>query len=182
MKESTKREIYSWVKSIVFALIIVVICRQFLFTPTIVSGQSMSPTFQNKDRVVISKMTKIHRFDIVVFDAPDVEGEQYIKRVIGLPGDRIEMKSDVLYINGEAMEEPYLIENKEDNPLHTLTEDFSLQKKAGESKVPKDMLFVMGDNRLRSKDSRALGFIPYDSVIGEVKFRYYPLQDIGIPE
>lgn len=182
MKESTKKEIYSWIKSIGFALVIVVICRQFLFTPTLVSGQSMSPTFQDEDRVIISKMTKIHRFDIVVFDAPDVNGEQYIKRVIGLPGDDIEMENDVLYINGEPVEEPYLVENKADHPFQTLTEDFSLQKKAGESKVPKDMLFVMGDNRLRSKDSRALGFIPYDSVIGEVKFRYYPLQEIGIPE
>lgn len=182
MKESTKKEIYSWIKSIAFALIIVFICRQFLFTPTAVSGESMSPTFHSKDKVVVSKLTKIQRFDIIVFDAPDVDGEQYVKRVIGLPGDHIEMKNDVLYINEEALEEPYLMENKEDNPFHTLTEDFSLQEKTGESKVPKDMLFVMGDNRLRSKDSRALGFIPYDSVIGEVKFQYYPFQEIGIPK
>lgn len=182
MKESTKREIYSWIKSIVFALIIVLICRQFLFTPTTVSGESMLPTFQHKDRVIISKMTKIQRFDIVVFDAPDIDGDYYIKRVIGLPGDHIEMKNDVLYINEEAVEEPYLIENKEDNPFHILTEDFSLQEKTGESAVPQDMLFVMGDNRLRSKDSRSLGFIPSDSIIGEVKFRYFPLQDMGIPK
>jgi len=182
MKETTKSEIYSWIKAIVFAFIIVFICRQFLFTPTTVFGESMSPTFQDKDRVVVSKMAKIQRFDIVVFDAPDVEDSYYIKRVIGLPGDQIEMKNDVLYINEEAMDEPYLIENKEESPFHILTEDFSLQEKTGQSNVPKDMLFVMGDNRLKSKDSRALGFIPLDSVIGEVKFRYYPLQDMGIPQ
>lgn len=142
----------------------------------------MLPTFEDKDRVVISKMTKIHRFDIIVFDAPDEEDEQYIKRVIGLPGDRIEMKDGVLYINGEAMDEPYLIEDKGNNPFHIMTADFLLQEKTGESKVPDDKLFVMGDNRLKSKDSRALGFIPFDSVIGEVKFQYYPLREIGIPK
>src|SRR5690625_5052357 len=182
MKETTKSEIYSWIKAIVFAFIIVFICRQFLFTPTTVFGESMSPTFQDKDRVVVSKMAKIQRFDIVVFDAPDVEDSYYIKRVIGLPGDQIEMKNDVLYINDEAMEEPYLTENKEDSPFPMLTENFSLEDKTGKSKVPEDMLFVMGDNRLVSRDSRAFGFIPLDSVVGEVQFRYYPLQHIGIPE
>jgi signal peptidase I len=119
---------------------------------------------------------------VIVFDAPDIDGKHYIKRVIGLPGDSIEMKNDVLYINGKAIEEPYLIENKEDNPFNKLTEDFSLEEKTGESKVPKDMLFVMGDNRLKRKDSIIFRLIPNDAVIGEVKFRFYPLQEIGIPK
>lgn len=182
MKESTKKEIYSWVKSIAFAFIIAFICRQFLFTPTTVLGASMSPTFQDHDRVLVSKTSEIQRFDVIVFDAPDIDGEHYIKRVIGLPGDSIEMKDDVLFINGKALEEPYLIENKEDNPFNKLTEDFSLQEKTGESIVPKDMLFVMGDNRLKSKDSRIFGLVSYDAVIGEVKFRFLPLKEIGIPK
>lgn len=182
MKENTKREIYSWIKSIVFAVIIVLMCRQFLFIPTTVFGESMSPTFHENDRVIVSKMTKIQRFDIVVFDAPDEEGELYVKRVIGLPGDHVEMKDDILYINGEATEESYVTENKENNPFRLLTEDFTLQEKTGESKVPEDMFFVMGDNRLRSKDSRSFGFVSKDSVIGEVKFQFYPLQEIGIPK
>lgn len=182
MKESTKKEIYSWVKSIAFAFLIAFICRQFLFSPTTVLGASMSPTFQDQDRVIVSKTSGIQRFDVIVFDAPDSEDEYYIKRVIGLPGDRIQMKDDVLYVNGEALQEEYLIENKEENPFNKLTEDFSLQEKTGESRVPKDMLFVMGDNRLHSKDSRIFGFIPNDTVLGEVKFRFYPLQEIGIPK
>jgi signal peptidase I len=182
MKESTKKEIYSWIQSIAIAFVIAFICREFLFTPTAVLGASMSPTFQDQDRVVVSKTAGIQRFDVIVFDAPDIDGEHYIKRVIGLPGDRLEMKDDVLYINGEALEESYLIENKEDNPFNKLTEDFSLQEKTGETKVPKDMLFVLGDNRLKSKDSRIFGLVSYDSVIGEVKFRFYPLQEIGIPK
>ncbi len=182
MEESTKKEIYSWVKSVVFAFIIAFICRQLLFTPSTVLGASMAPTFHDQDKIVVSKMSEIQRFDVIVFDAPDSEDEYYIKRVIGLPGDKIEMKNDVLYINGEALEENYLIENKEEHPFNKLTENFSLQEKTGESEVPKDMLFVMGDNRLHSKDSRIFGFIPHDTVIGEVKFRYYPLQDIGVPK
>ncbi|MGE6375733.1 signal peptidase I [Peribacillus muralis] len=182
MKESTKKEVYSWVKSIVFAFIFVFICRQLLFTPTTVLGASMSPTFQDQDKVVVSKTTEIQRSDVIVFHAPDVDGKDYIKRVIGLPGDSIDVKDDVLYINGKAVEEPYLNVNKEDNPFNKLTEDFSLPEKTGESKVPKDMLFVMGDNRLNSKDSRIFGFISYDSIVGEVKFRFYPLQEIGIPK
>lgn len=182
MKESTKKEVYSWVKSIVFAFIFVFICRQLLFTPTTVLGASMSPTFHDQDRVVVSKTTEIQRSDVIVFHAPDVDGKDYIKRVIGLPGDSIDMKDDVLYINGKAVEEPYLNANKEDNPINKLTEDFSLQEKTGESQVPKNMLFVMGDNRLNSKDSRIFGFISYDSIVGEVKFRFYPLQEIGIPK
>ena len=75
------------------------------------------------------------------------------------------MKDDVLYINGAALEEPYLIGNKEDNPFNKLTEDFSLQEKTGETKVPKDMLFVMGHNRLKSKDSRIFGLVSYDSLM-----------------
>ena len=141
----------------------------------------MSPTFQDEDRVVVSKMSDIQRFDVIVFAAPDIEGEHYIKRVIGLPGDRIEMKEDMLYINGKALQEPYLKENKDNNILNKLTEDFSLKEKTGVSKVPEGMLFVMGDNRLKSKDSRIFGYVSYDAVIGEVKFRYYPFKEIGIP-
>ncbi|MEI3614737.1 signal peptidase I [Pseudogracilibacillus sp. SO30301A] len=80
-------------------LIIAVVIRSFLFSPSLVLGQSMEPTFENHDRVIVSKISNIQRFDIIVFDAPDVN-EYYIKRVIGLPGDTVGVKDDVLYING----------------------------------------------------------------------------------
>ncbi|MBD8005278.1 signal peptidase I [Bacillus norwichensis] len=182
MKESTKKEMISWVKTLAIAIILAFICRQFLFSPTTVFGESMTPSFLDHDRVIISKTSKIERFDVIVFSAPDVENAHYIKRVIGLPGDSIEMKDDVLYVNGKAYKEPYLDENKRNNPSNSLTEDFSLLEKTGKNKVPEDMLFVMGDNRLNSKDSRIFGFISNDSVIGEVKFRFYPLNEIGMPK
>jgi len=106
----------------------------------------------------------------------------YIKRVIGLPGDTVEVRDDVLYINGKAMEEPYLEESKEDNDLFgKFTADFTLQELTGETYVPEESIFVLGDNRINSNDSRFFGFIPKESIIGEVKFQFYPLDDIGVP-
>src|SRR4051794_30385270 len=104
MEETVKKEIISWIQSILFALAIVFICYQFLFVPTKVQGVSMLPTFEDGDRVIVSKISSIDRLDMIVFDAPDIE-ERYIKRVIGIPGDHVEMIEDVLYINGEVYDE-----------------------------------------------------------------------------
>jgi len=179
LQASTKKEVYSWIKSIAFALVIVFICREFIFTPVVVKGESMEPTFENNNRLIVSKTSAIERFDMIVFKAPDKD-EQYIKRVIGLPGDSVEMRDDVLYINGKSYEEPYVKRNN--NQLNKVTGDFTLKELTGNKKVPDGYLFVLGDNRLRSKDSRELGFISTDSVIGGVKFQFYPLQEIGIPK
>lgn len=181
MQESTREEIYSWIKSLAFAFIIAILCRTFIFSPTTVHGESMEPTFQDQDRLIISKIAEIDRFDMIVFDAPDSD-EHYVKRVIGLPGDSVEMKDDILYINGKAMNEPYLEENKETALLDKLTGDFTLEEITGEVKVPERTFFVMGDNRLYSKDSRYFGFISEESILGEVKFRFYPLRGIGLPK
>lgn len=182
MKDKTSIGLYSIVKSLAFAFVAIFICWHFFFAPVTVYGESMAPTFQDKDRLLVTKQSTIQRFDVVVFDAPDMEGEYYIKRVIGVPGDRIEMKDDVLYINGKKYEEPYLKENKEDHPFDKLTEDFSLQEKTGESTIPEGMYFVLGDNRLMSNDSRFFGLISRESIIGEVKFRFYPFNVFGMPE
>lgn len=108
---------FSWIKSIVIALVIVVGVRHFLFAPTTVHGESMYPTFEDSNRVILNKISDVDRFDMIVFHAPDAD-ENYIKRVIGLPGDTVEMKNDVLYINGKAYKEPYLKESK--NLLHLM--------------------------------------------------------------
>ena len=116
---------------------------------------------------------------MVVFDAPDAD-EKYIKRVIGLPGDTVEMKNDVLYINGKVTEEPYLDEIKNELIFDKLTGDFTLTEITGEARVPEGYIFVMGDNRLYSKDSRFFGFVSEDAIMGEVKLRLYPLNKIGL--
>ena len=173
-----KKEIFSWVKSILLAVALVVICREFIFMPVTVDGESMLPTFEEKNKVVVSKLTSIDRFDMVVFDAPD-DSVLYIKRVIGLPGDTIEVKDEVLYVNGKAYNEEYV--NREyDGEI--VTGDFTLEEMTGSTKVPEGSYFVMGDNRLRSKDSRTFGFISEETIEGEVKFRFFPFNEIGMPE
>ena len=100
-------------------------------------------------------MREPERFDIVVFHAP--EQKDYIKRVIGLPGDKVEYKNDTLYINGKAYSEPYLDEYKDELNGGALTDDFTLKDITEEETVPEGEIFVMGDNRRFSKDSRHIG-------------------------
>ena len=181
MKSSFKNELYSWVKSIIFALLLVMICRHFIFSPIAVKGESMLPTLEDKDKIVISKVSSVERFDIVVLQAPD-ENVYYVKRVIGIPGDSVQVKDDILFINGKAYKETYV--NKDINTIlyNKVTADFKLQDYTSEKTVPEGSYFVLGDNRWKSKDSREFGFISARSIIGVVKFQYYPLQDLGMPK
>lgn len=181
MREIRKRERPKWMKGIIFTFIVVYVCQLFLFLPTTVNGESMSPTFEDQDKVIISKFSSIDRQDIIVFDVPGLD-KYYIKRVIGLPGDEIVVEDDVLYINGEKVDEPYLEQNKKEALSMNLTGDFTLEELTGKKRVPEDSFFVMGDNRLYSSDSRFFGFISKESVIGEVKFRYYPFDGFGMPK
>ncbi|PAD20055.1 signal peptidase I [Terribacillus saccharophilus] len=169
---NTKKEIFSWLRAIGIAVVIAFGCRYFLFTPSTVHGESMLPTYHDSDHVIVSKVSKIERNDIVVFNAPDADAH-YIKRVIGLPGDTIEVIDNVLYVNGEAQDQSYL-------PEDMVTGDFKLKELTGEEKVPEGEVFVMGDNRTNSKDSRMFGFISEKEVIGEVKMTFYPFSDFHI--
>lgn len=174
-----KSETFEWVKSFMVAIVLAFIVRTFFFSPIVVDGHSMDPTLQDKDRMVVTKIGEPKRFDIVVFHAPD--GRDYIKRVIGLPGDSIEYKNDVLYINGKAYNEPYLEKNKKKLKDGTLTYSFILKETAvGSDTVPKDSLFVLGDNRRQSKDSRDIGAIPMEKVVGTTNVVYYPIKEIKI--
>ena len=166
----------------IVALIIFLLIRHFLFAPVSVDGQSMAPTLEDQDRLILNKIDKIDRFDVIVFPAPSEPDKQYIKRVIGLPGDTIRYQDDVLYINGEPIEEEYL-ENSIENmtPGNNFTEDFLLAAKTGEETVPEGTYFVMGDNRQNSKDSRfsEVGFIDASTVSGTTNLRIWPLKKIG---
>ncbi|AOV07042.1 signal peptidase I [Sporosarcina ureilytica] len=174
LSEGTKKEILSWMKSAAIALVLAILIRQFLYTPVTVSGQSMEPTFENDNRVVITKIHSINRFDMIVFHSP-ISDENFIKRVIGLPGDIVVMKDDHLYVNGIEYEEKYVQANKDKlYEGHRLTENF-------EVRVPTGHYFVLGDNRQYSMDSRMLGPIEEQAIIGKVSFRIYPLSSIGIP-
>lgn len=172
-----KAELVSWSKTLAIALVIVVLFRAFLFTNYIVYGQSMMPTIQDRDRVIINKIGydigTPQRFDMIVFHA--TEDTDYIKRVIGLPGDQIEYRNDLLYINGEAVEETYLNGIKEKYKSATYTEDFKLEELTGVMNVPENHLFVLGDNRRNSIDSRYIGFVSFETIVGKVDLSYWPL-------
>jgi signal peptidase I len=177
-----KNEVWEWTKALLIAVGLAALIRYFLFTPIVVDGLSMMPTLHNGDRMIVNKLSytvgEPDRFDIVVFHAP--EQKDYIKRVIGLPGDTVEYKGDVLYINGKSYEEPYLEEYKEQVDEGLLTEDFTLEEKIGQATVPEDTIFVMGDNRRFSKDSRHIGVVMIDEVIGNTSVIYWPVKDIEI--
>ncbi|KKK39587.1 signal peptidase I [Mesobacillus campisalis] len=179
-----KNELWEWVKALFIAVLLAAGIRYFLFAPIVVDGLSMMPTLHDQDRMIVNKLSyKIgepERFDIVVFHAP--ENKDYIKRVIGLPGDHIEYKDDTLYVNGQAYEEPYLEEYKQQVIDGPLTEPFTLEEKIGRETVPEGHIFVMGDNRRFSKDSRHIGTVPLDEVLGQTSIIYWPIQDIRIVE
>jgi signal peptidase I len=174
-----KNEIWEWIKVLFIAIILAFSIRTFLFTPIVVEGYSMEPTLHEEDRMIVTKIGEPKRFEIVVFHAPD--GKDYIKRVIGLPGDRIVYKDDTLYINGTPYDEPYLDEFKQEMVDGLLTGSFTLRETpVGSDVVPEGHLFVMGDNRRGSTDSRHIGAIPMEKVIGTTNIVYFPLKEIKI--
>ena len=179
-----KNEAWEWLKALLIAVLLAAVIRYFLLAPIVVDGYSMMPTLHDKDRMIVNKIGYMigepERLDIVVFHAP--EQKDYIKRVIGLPGDKIEYKDDTLYVNGKAYKEPYLDEYKR-QVVGPLTEDFTLNDiPGGQAEVPEGHLFVMGDNRRQSKDSRHIGFVSQDEVLGKTSIVYWPMKDMRIVE
>lgn len=182
MKAAAK-EIWSWVRAIAIAVVIALLIRYFIFDNYVVKGESMMPTLQDGNRLIVSKIGYSvgtpHRFDIVVFHA--TKTDDYVKRIIGLPGDTISYQNDQLYVNGKPVQEPYLDKYKAQLPKgELLTPDFNLKEKTGLLRVPKGKIWVMGDNRQNSEDSRFFGFVDEKQIIGQVDVRYWPLQEFSI--
>ncbi len=140
------------------------------------------PTLQDGNKLVVNKIGyqigELHPFDVIVFHAN--KEEDYVKRIIGLPGDKIEYRDDYLYINGEKHEEPYLEKYRKEAFGGRFTGDFTLYELTGSERVPEGKLFVLGDNRLGSRDSREFGFISIDEVVGKVNLRYWPVDQVAI--
>lgn len=142
-------------------LLIVMLIRIYVVTPVIVNGESMSPTLKNNELLLLKKYDKkIERFDIVVFKYND---SRLIKRVIGLPGDKVEYKDGKLYINDEEMVEPF----------SSITKDF---KYIGV--VSENSYFVLGDNRNDSVDSRMIGLVTKDMLLGSTDFSIWPIKTL----
>ncbi len=150
----------------VLILVAVILIRIYVVTPAFVSGTSMSPTLKDNDLVLLKKFDKTYkRFDIVVVRLPE---ENLIKRVIGLPGETLEYKDHVLYINGK----------KVDDKFASITSDFSLEGSFNIYKIPDNCYFVMGDNRGSSLDSRRLGCFTKDDIKGKVTFSLIPFKKV----
>lgn len=179
-KKSFAQELVSTFLYIIVITGIFVAIRTFLFAPVSVEGDSMNPTLEHEDRLLLNKVSSVDRFDIVVFPAPEDPDKQYIKRVIGIPGDEISYRDQVLYLNSRPVEEAYIdLSQESDEVAAYYNSDFSLQTLEGVERVPEGSFFVMGDNRVNSKDSRSFGFIDIDSVIGETSLRIWPIDRIG---
>ncbi|AMM92097.1 signal peptidase [Peribacillus simplex] len=181
MEKTNKNSLSDWIKAAMIAFVIYILIRTFFFSSYDVEGDSMQPTLEDGNKLVVNKMSyqiqDINRFDIIVFHAN--AKEDYVKRVIGIAGDRIRYKDDCLYVNGEKVDEPYLEKYKEGYPGQNFTGDFTLKELTGMTKVPKGKLFVMGDNRLESADSRHFGYIPVKNVVGKVDVRYWPVKEFN---
>lgn len=172
----TKDRFWFLFKQVLVVLALVFFLRGFILIPIQVSGNSMKNLLHQGDTVVMEKISKIKRFDVIVFTRPD--GSTLVKRVIGLPGDKVAVKEDQLYINNKVVSEPFLAKEKEkDDSLLPYTADFSLVDLTGEEKLGEDMYFVMGDNRRMSKDSRSFGPISASEIMGKARFVYYPLKN-----
>ena len=154
-----------YVVTIAFVFIIII----YVVTLQQVVGSSMSPTLKDQDVVILNKIHYrifgIKRFDVVALKYNDTK--YLIKRIIGMPGDEIEYKNNILYINGIGIKEKFLDEE-------VITKDFSLSD-LGYTKIPDDMYLVLGDNRTNSLDSRKIGLISKKDILGKVTIRIWPI-------
>ena len=142
-------------------IVVVVLIRLFVATPVRVDGDSMNPTLSNNQILLLNKMDKHYkRFDVIVFNH---NGNKLVKRIIGLPGDKVTYTDNKLYINDKLIKENYTRKN---------TDDFISDK------VPSDMYFVLGDNRSNSLDSRYIGFVSKSDIEGVVNFSIIPPKKI----
>ena len=176
-KSRLKRNIDSaWelIKFAAIALAIVVPIRMFIAQPFVVSGESMVPTFQDGQYLIVDEISYItvgpHRGDVVVFKYPNDPSRYFIKRIIGLPNETVEIKGDVVKIINAENPKGFILEEEYVNEKFSAT---------GTHKVGADEYFVMGDNRNRSSDSRIWGMLPRKLMVGRAYLRLLPIKDVA---
>ncbi len=177
------KEIRDWVVAIAIAVVLALLIRNFVFTLVKVQGASMQPTLHENDRLYVNRFFyKPEKGDVVIFRPESDPDRPYVKRVIATEGDTvyIDFETGDVYVNDQLLDEPYIKERT----THTGSYIMELIADGRYSKdnpivVEKDKIFVMGDNRNNSKDSRELGQIPEDEIIGGAVFRFWPISDFG---
>lgn len=181
-------EVKSITRDIIFAAVMAVLIVVFVVQPVKVEGTSMQPRLENDERIFVNKFeynfTSIKHGDIIVFWFPDDPGKSFIKRVIGCPGDTIDMDpTGHVVLNGQAMEENYLAPERNQSARARWNQGEYTRAGGGLarefSKVKPHYYFVMGDNRDASNDSRSWGLVPEKYIYGKAMFRYWPLPRIG---
>lgn len=166
MKKKYKNSWMEWIRAIIFAILVAFFFHTFIFATSVVEGESMEPTLEDGDKLIFNKfiyfINEPKRGDIVIIEQTN---KNYVKRIIGLPGEIVEVKNNSLYIDGVELEESFLGEK-------------AVKKTGthGPITLADDSYFVMGDNRAISKDSRnGLGLIARDEIIGKSEIIFYPL-------
>ena len=174
-KPNIKKEIFQWIFAISLAVILALGINNYVFARATVSGPSMLPTLTNNDSIFVEKISlltmNIKRGQIIIFNSENKDKDIFVKRVIGIEGDEVELKGGKVYLNGKELDEPYLKENTQTKPGTFLAENQKF-------KVAKDYIFVLGDNREVSNDSIYLGPIKTKEIDGHVIFRAYPFNSI----
>ncbi len=180
-KQSVLMEALDWIKYVLIAIILGLLLSYFVIQRSGVVGNSMMPTLLNADQLLVEKLSV--RFSepklgsIITIDAGDLDqaksGEVLVKRVIAVPGQTLDFKDGQVYIDGALLDEPYL----EPGTLTMPPENWS-----GPQEIPADNIYVLGDNRAFSADSRIFGLVPMEAVEGHVLVRIYPFSRFGIPE
>ncbi|HHW30529.1 MAG TPA: signal peptidase I [Clostridiaceae bacterium] len=190
---SFAKELFQWIEAILVAVIIALLIRGFIFEPVLVQGDSMNNTLSSNERLIVYKLgyyfSEPKRGDIIVLQyqkgaveyipflknftfikkmLPGINEVDFIKRVIAVPGDVVDIKDGFVYINNEKLDEPYAL---------GYTDSYGL-------KVPfvveEGEVFVLGDNRQNSRDSRQIGMIKYDRIKGKAVYRIWPLNNMGV--
>lgn len=171
---SVGRAVWETVQTVLIALLLALLIRQFVVESFVVQGHSMMPTLHSGERLLVNKF--IYRLhgprigDIVVFLPPPAAHttKDYIKRVIATGGDTVSMRDGQVYIDGKLQPEPYLPQS------YRGVANFRAET------VPKGDIFVLGDNRTNSEDSRYFGFVPLKNIRGMAMFAWWPLHDFGV--
>jgi len=168
---SFHRDLRVWVRDLLLAICFAVVIIVFLYQPVKVEGTSMAPLISDQERIFINKLVykfePISRGDVVVFWYPNDRTKSFIKRVVGLPGETVEVRQGRVYVNGRSLDEPYIL------PAYLDTNNYPAFR------VPRQQYFVMGDHRDSSNDSRMFGPVPAEYIYGKAVFAYWPMDHFG---